>query len=136
MEKAYFNTDKEKADEDKKGEGIMIGQKMHSLFSEEIKIWRHRFFLGNLSGEDSELHEILNKLRTAGRYDKLTIRINSEGGNYHQMQPIINVCKDKFYKKTVTVNEDKAFSAAALIFLICGHERIILSHFPDYVSSL
>jgi ATP-dependent protease ClpP protease subunit len=106
----------------------MFTKSPHTLFSQDIEVLKHnRLFIDDLIQEGADLHEILNKLHSSGEADSLEIRINSCGGYVKYGQQLINVMRDKFHERCVTVIDAEASSMAALIFM-AGDSRIIYPH--------
>ena len=104
----------------------------HTLFQreqeiEEVKMITNRIFLDDFIHEGSDLHDILNTLHDAGPNDMLEVRLNSSGGFARYGQQFINVMRDKFKGRTITIVEAEALSIAALIFM-AGDRRIIYPH--------
>ncbi len=104
----------------------------HTLFQREqklddVELVTNRIFLDDFIHEGNDLHDILNTLHDAGPNDVLETRINSSGGFARYGQQFINVMKDKFNGRTITIVEAEALSIAALIFM-AGDRRIIYPH--------
>ena len=104
----------------------------HTLFQREQKIEdvtlvTNRIFLDDFIHEGNDLHDILNTLHDAGPNDVLEARLNSSGGFARYGQQFINVMRDKFKGRTITIVESEALSIAALIFM-AGDRRIIYPH--------
>ncbi len=109
-----------------------LGTTPHTLFQreqtlEETPVVTNRIFLDDFIHEGSELHDILNTLHDASQNDMLEVRINSSGGFARYGQQFINVMKDKFSGRTITIVEAEALSIAALIFM-AGDRRVIYPH--------
>lgn len=100
----------------------------HTLFTQQIEVITHnRLFLDDLIQDGADLHGILNKLHSGSDLDTLEVRINSGGGFVRYGQQFINVIKDKFHDRCVTIIDAEASSMAALIFM-AGSTRIIYPH--------
>lgn len=100
----------------------------HTLFTQQVEVISHnRLFIDDLVQDGAELHEILNRLHLGTELDTLEIRINSGGGFVKYGQQLINVVKDKFNDRCVTVLEAEASSMAAILFMV-GDKRIIYPH--------
>ena len=104
----------------------------HTLFQreqkiEEVTLVTNRIFLDDFIHDGNDLHDILNTLHDAGPNDVLETRINSSGGFARYGQQFINVMRDKFKGRTITIVEAEALSIAALIFM-AGDRRIIYPH--------
>jgi len=106
----------------------LFPQSPHTMFTQQVEVINHnRLFIDNLIQEGADLHEILNKLHAASEFDTLEIRINSGGGFVRYGQQLINVIKDKFYERCVTVLDAEAASMAAVLFM-AGDQRVIYPH--------
>lgn len=100
----------------------------HTLFIQaEESAKRYRLFLDDIIHEGSAFHEILNTLHNANQADTLETRINSSGGYVRYGQQYINVMKDKFAGRSVTILEAECSSMASLVFM-AGDERVIYPH--------
>lgn len=100
----------------------------HTLFSQQIEVIQHnRLFIDDLVQDGADLHEILNRLHLGTELDTLEIRINSGGGFVKYGQQLINVIKDKFNDRCVTILEAEASSMAAILFMV-GSQRVIYPH--------
>lgn len=103
-------------------------QPPHTLFSQQVEtVYHNRLFIDDLNQEGVDLHEILNKLHSSTDLDTLEIRINSAGGTIKYGQQLINVIRDKFQDRCVTVLDSEASSLAALLFM-SGYSRVIYPH--------
>jgi ATP-dependent protease ClpP protease subunit len=106
----------------------IFSQSPHTLFTQQVEIVNHnRLFIDNLVQEGVDLHDILNKLHMATELDTLEIRINSGGGFVKYGQQLINVMKDKFNERCVTILDSEASSMAALMFM-AGDQKVIYPH--------
>ena len=125
--------------EEKKG----LGSEYHTLFIEDIPEERilisdesphhylivpphklFRVFISAFSENKKGLHAIFNELRKAGNYDRLELRINSDGGLVTEGQQFFNVILEKFGNNTTTFLDNHGYSMGALLFCM-GKNRII-----------
>lgn len=106
----------------------IFSQSPHTLFTQQVEVVNHyRLFIDNLVQEGVDLHDILNKLHGATELDTLEVRINSGGGFIRYGQQLINVMRDKFRDRCVTVLDAEASSMAAVLFM-SGDSRVIYPH--------
>ena len=124
--------------EEKKG----LGSEYHTLFVENIAEERiavedatlqylivpshklFRVFISAFSENKKGLHAIFNELRKAGAYDRLELRINSDGGSVIEGQQFFNVILEKFGDNTTTFLDNHGYSMGALLFCM-GRQRVI-----------
>jgi ATP-dependent protease ClpP protease subunit len=124
--------------EEKKG----LGSEYHTLFIEDIPEERHpiedaphqfyiipahklfRVFISAFSENKKGLHAIFNELRKANPYDRLELRINSDGGLVTEGQQFFNIILEKFGENTTTVLDNHGYSMGALLFCM-GQRRVI-----------
>jgi ATP-dependent protease ClpP protease subunit len=125
--------------EEKKG----LGSEYHTLFIEDMPEERipisdesplhylivpphklFRVFISAFSENKKGLHAIFNELRKAGNYDRLELRINSDGGLVTEGQQFFNVILEKFGSNTTTFLDNHGYSMGALLFCM-GKNRIV-----------
>ena len=124
--------------DEKKG----LGSEHHTLFIEDIPEERHpiedapfqfyivpshklfRVFISSFSENKKGLHAIFNELRKADSYDRLELRINSDGGLVTEGQQFFNIILEIFTNNTATVLDNHGYSMGALLFCM-GQRRII-----------
>ena len=124
--------------EEKKG----LGSEHHTLFIEDIPEERHpvedspfqyyivppyksyRVFISAFSENKKGLHAIFNELRKADSYDRLELRINSDGGLVAEGQQFFNIILEKFDETTTTFLDNHGYSMGALLFCM-GQRRVI-----------
>ncbi|MCK5917297.1 MAG: ATP-dependent Clp protease proteolytic subunit [Cocleimonas sp.] len=125
--------------EEKKG----LGSEHHTLFIEDIPEERQtikdapphyfyiapshrlfRVFISSFSENKKGLHAIFNELRKANAYDRLELRINSDGGLVTEGQQFFNIILEIFDTNTTTVLDNHGYSMGALLFCM-GQRRII-----------
>lgn len=100
----------------------------HSLYVQTVESSNHyRLFIDNLIQEGSEIHDLLNVLHDSCDLDTLELRINSAGGYVKHGQQFINVIKDKFKDRSISILEAEASSMAALMFMATDR-RVIYPH--------
>jgi len=100
----------------------------HTLFHVSTETTKHyRLFLDSLISEGAVLHDLFNTLHDASSDDTLEIRINSSGGFVKYGQQFINIIKDRFKDRCVTIIDADAASMAAIIFM-AGDRRIVYPH--------
>lgn len=100
----------------------------HTLFHVSTESTKHfRLFLDSLISEGAVLHDLFNTLHDATADDTLEIRINSSGGFVKYGQQFINIMKDRFKDRCVTIIDADAASMAAVIFM-AGDKRIVYPH--------
>jgi ATP-dependent Clp protease protease subunit len=118
-----------------------IQSKYHSLFIEQIleskkkkkekntfeikpAHSKFRMFIDSFAEDEKGLHEILNILWGAKKYDTLELRINSGGGFIKEGQQLANVIQNKFHNRTTTVLDSAAYSMGAITFCL-GDTRVV-----------
>lgn len=105
-----------------------FNQPPHTLFAQQVEVVNHnRLFIDDLVHEGVDIHDILNRLHMSTELDTLEIRINSNGGAVKYGQQFINVIKDKFQDRCVTILDADAYSMAAVLFM-SGDQRVIYPH--------
>jgi ATP-dependent protease ClpP protease subunit len=125
--------------EEKKG----LGSEHHTLFIEHVPEERipisdesplhylivpphklFRVFISAFSENKKGLHAVFNELRKAGAYDRLELRINSDGGLVTEGQQFFNVILEKFGSNTTTFLDNHGYSMGALLFCM-GENRVV-----------
>jgi ATP-dependent protease ClpP protease subunit len=125
--------------EEKKG----LGSEHHTLFVENISEERipisndsplhhliipshrlFRVFISSFSENKKGLHAIFNELRKADSYDRLELRISSDGGLVTEGQQFFNIILEKFGDNTTTYLDNHGYSMGALLFCM-GENRVI-----------
>ena len=100
----------------------------HNLFITTVEQSNHyRLFVDNIVHEGYEIHSILDALHNSTEQDSLEARINSGGGAVKYGQQFINVIRDRFKGRSMTIIESEASSMAAILFMV-GHHRVIYPH--------
>jgi ATP-dependent protease ClpP protease subunit len=83
------------------------------------------------------LHSVLNELRSATKYDKLEIRINSGGGFINEGGQFYNIINELFYKRSTAYLDNHGYSMGALLFCM-AKKRVIYPYsdlmFHNYTS--
>lgn len=101
-----------------------LGQK-ERLFSNASKtVKTHTLYLDDNIKPDTDLNDLINTLRSAGKEDKLVVRICSPGGVVHIANRFKTIMKSDFHGRTTTILDPYAASAGADLFLD-GDVRII-----------
>jgi ATP-dependent protease ClpP protease subunit len=83
-----------------------------------------RIFISAFSENKKGLHAVFNELRKADTYDRLELRINSDGGSVTEGQQFFNIILEKFSDSTTTFLDNHGYSMGALLFCM-GQQRII-----------
>ena len=85
------------------------------------------------------LHSVMNELRSAGREDRLHIRINSGGGFVNEGIQFYNLMNELFHQRTTTYLDNHGYSMGALLFCM-GDKRVIYPYsdlmFHNYSSGV
>lgn len=101
-----------------------MGQK-ESLFSKATKVIKtHTLYLDDSIKADTDINGLVNTLRSAGKEDKLVVRICSPGGAVHVANRFKTIMKSDFHGRTTTILDPYGASASADLFLD-GDVRII-----------
>ena len=101
-----------------------MGQK-ERLFSKATKVIKtHTLYLDDGIKADTDINGLINTLRSAGKEDKLVVRICSPGGAVHVANRFKTIMKSDFHGRTTTILDPYGASASADLFLD-GDVRII-----------
>lgn len=101
-----------------------MGQK-ERLFSKTNKLIKtHTLYLDDGIQPDTDINNLINTLRSAGKEDKLVVRICSPGGVVHIANRFKTIMRSDFHGRTTTILDPYAASAGADLFLD-GDVRII-----------
>ena len=101
-----------------------MGQK-ERLFSKATKVIKtHTLYLDDGIKADTDINGLINTLRSAGKEDKLVVRICSPGGAVHVANRFKTIMKSDFHGRTTTILDPYGASASAGLFLD-GDVRII-----------
>ena len=95
------------------------------LFSKTTKVTKtHTLYLDDGIKADTDINGLINTLRSAGKEDKLVVRICSPGGAVHVANRFKTIMKSDFHGRTTTILDPYGASACADLFLD-GDVRII-----------
>ncbi len=83
-----------------------------------------RIFISAFSENKKGLHAVFNELRKADIYDRLELRINSDGGLVTEGQQFFNIILEKFADSTTTYLDNHGYSMGALLFCM-GQKRVV-----------
>lgn len=101
-----------------------MGQK-ERLFTKASKVIKtHTLYLDDSIKADTDINGLINTLRSAGKEDKLVVRICSPGGAVHVANRFKTIMKSDFHGRTTTILDPYGASACADLFLD-GDVRII-----------
>lgn len=101
-----------------------MGQK-ERLFTKASKVIKtHTLYLDDSIKADTDINGLINMLRSAGKEDKLVVRICSPGGAVHVANRFKTIMKSDFHGRTTTILDPYGASACADLFLD-GDVRII-----------
>ena len=124
--------------EEKKG----LDSEYHTLFTEDVREERipvegkpqqyiiipfhrlYRVFISAFSENKKGLHAVFHELRKAGNFDRLELRINSDGGSVTEGLQFFNIILEKFGQNTTTFLDNHGYSMGALLFCM-GYRRVI-----------
>lgn len=98
----------------------------HSLFvnKTEHTIKNFRIFINSFMESKNDIHDVWNKLLSAGSEDTLELRISSPGGQVTECQMFVNIMRNKFPGRSTTYIDSHASSAGAFTFCV-GDKRVI-----------
>lgn len=94
----------------------------HYLIMPAYKLFR--IFISAFSENKKGLHAVFNELRKADTYDRLELRINSDGGSVTEGQQFFNIILEKFSESTTTFLDNHGYSMGALLFCM-GQQRVV-----------
>jgi len=99
---------------------------LSSLFvnKTEHTIKNFRIFINSFMESKNDIHDVWNKLLSAGSEDTLELRISSPGGQVTECQMFVNIMRNKFPGRSTTYIDSHASSAGAFTFCV-GDKRVI-----------